>query len=95
MIVVGGVIHIVAEIGSGGSWLRDRGNLAANNDCESRVVGVRAIGGGKDDLNVMSSFGCTVRGSQRKCLSARSTRGECHPRGQRSSTRRTIVILDI
>ena len=72
MIVVGGVIHIVAEIGSRGSWLRDRGNLAANNDSESRVVGVRAIGGGKDDLNAMRSFGCAVSGSQRKCLSARS-----------------------
>ena len=70
MIIVGRVIHIVTEIGSGGSWLRDRGNLAANNDGESCVVGVRAIGGGKYDLYAMCSLGCAVSRSQRKRLSA-------------------------
>ena len=61
---------IVAEVGSGRSWLRDRGDLAANSDGESRVVGVGAIRGGKDDLNAMRTFGRAISWRQRKCLSA-------------------------
>ena len=60
----GRVVHVVTEVSRGSGRWSDRCDLAADYDREGRVVGVRSVGRSEDNLDIVGSKGCSIRGSQ-------------------------------